>query len=301
MIPCRSNWQLFKRNINLVDFAITHGYLVNKKKSTKQSICLSDNNNDKIIVSRKNGIWIYFSVYDSDDNGTIVDFVKRRTQKNYAEIFSILSNWDGTSNKNSFVLHENPFYDQKRVQKIFENCTPIQEHQYLNQRGTTKELLISKRFQNTIYTDSFNNVVFPHYKNGNIAALELKNSAIHVFVKGSEKTFWQSNRFATDNHLLIAETAIDALSYQFLFLLKDAFYIAIAGSPSQVQIKYILQTISKFKQVTLIIDNDAGGDKIFNRLQKALLENKIRTKIYRHSPQKRGCDWNNVLMEKALI
>ena len=290
------DWQSFKRNINLIDFAKSEGYEVEKKKSTIHSVCLSHRNGDKIIVSKKNGIWVYFSVFDDSDNGTIIDFIQHKIQKSYTEIFNFLRNWKGFSGKNNYELEDTPPHDQIRIQRVFHKCILLRNHEYLNQRGLNKELLNSERFKGSIFRDRFDNVVFPHCKERKISALELKNSEIHVFVKGSEKTFWQSNRLENDDHLYIAETPIDALSYQALFSLKDAFYIATSGSPSKNQILSILKIINDFDKVTFIGDNDEGGDKLFNRLKKAIQENGMKSIIKRHSPEQYGYDWNDVLV-----
>ena len=246
-----SKWHIFKEEINLIDFACANGYAINKKKSTKHAACLAKGNEDRIIVSRKNGVWVYFSVYDTSDNGTIIDFVQNKLQKSYTAIFEMLENWKGASVTSHYQMPETPVYNQKRIQNIFEKCNSVEHHSYLKQRGIDKKLIVSERFENTIYRDNFNNVVFPQYKDEKIAALELKNKDIHVFVKGSEKTVWQSNRFKTDTHLYIAETPIDALSYQALFSIQNAFYIAISGSPSKSQLDYILDVMKDFQKVIL--------------------------------------------------
>jgi hypothetical protein len=300
MNPPVSKWQFFKQEINLIDFACANGYVINKKKSTRHSVCLAKGNEDKIIVSRKNGIWVYFSVYDSTDNGTIIDFVQNKLQKSYMAIFEMLENWQGTSSSKSYAVPETPVYNQNRVQKLFENCKPIEQHLYLSKRGIDKELLVSERFANTIYSDNFNNVVFPQYKDEAVSALELKNKQLHVFAKGSEKTVWQSNRFKTDTHLYIAETPIDALSYQALFSLSNAFYIATSGSPSKSQLDYIRNIIPDFEQTVCIVDNDTGGDRIFDRIEKMIGESEIGCRLNRHSPKKVNDDWNDVLQTKLI-
>ena len=142
----------------------------------------------------------------------------------------------------------------------------------------------------------FNNVVFPQYKDEKITALELKNKDIHVFVKGSEKTVWQSNRFETDTHLYIAETAIDALSHQALFSIQNAFYIATSGSPSKSQLNHILKIIADFEQTVLIVDNDTGGNRICDRIEEMIGKSEIDCRLNRHSPASNGADWNDMLL-----
>lgn len=67
----------FKR-LNLVDFAVSRGYKQDDVESSVNSAVLRQGD-DKVIVKRNdNGHWVYFSVRDDADHGSIVDFVKHR-------------------------------------------------------------------------------------------------------------------------------------------------------------------------------------------------------------------------------
>ena len=76
----------FKRNIDLRQFAATFGYRIDKRESWRGSAVLRKQA-DKIIVKRgSNGHYVYFSVRDSRDNGTIIDFVHYRKNLGLGEI-----------------------------------------------------------------------------------------------------------------------------------------------------------------------------------------------------------------------
>jgi uncharacterized protein YhdP len=75
----------FKRQINLADFSTTFGYSLDRKKSTRTSIAMKSSN-DKIIVSKKGGLWVYFSVTNDQDCGTIIDFIANRTQQSISDV-----------------------------------------------------------------------------------------------------------------------------------------------------------------------------------------------------------------------
>ena len=70
----------FKIQINLVDYAVSCGYEIDKKETSTNSVVLRRQiDGDKIIVKTdQGGHGVYFSVRDDNDNGTIIDFVKRR-------------------------------------------------------------------------------------------------------------------------------------------------------------------------------------------------------------------------------
>ncbi|CAN0593749.1 unnamed protein product, partial [Laminaria digitata] len=173
---------------------------------------------DKIIVSRQNAIWVYFSVYDDNDNGTIIDFIKNRKDQSYLEIAKELHHWSGETGvgkKIQYVSNSSEGqYAPLKIQGLFNRCTDLTSHTFLLRRGLNPSFLQSPRFSSRIFQDAFDNVVFPHFKQGTVRGLELRNEDMHLFVKGSEKTFWRSNVFEGDTRLFIAESPIDAMSYQ---------------------------------------------------------------------------------------
>ncbi len=286
----------FKRDINLSVFAAMFDYEIDRKKSTKTSIAMKSGN-DKVIISKKGGVWVYFSVFDDQDSGTIVDFVANRSNKSLPEIGQLLSQWSGLRAPTPAYQVENQAYDTERVQEIFSKCRAVQSHAYLERRGLGSKLLSSDRFAGRIFTDRFNNAVFPHYRNKTVCGLELKNAERGLLVRGSQKTFWRSNSKATDTTVVVTEAVIDALSYQKLFQLKNAMYLATGGGVSQRQCQLLsdLLTATQFKKVVVATDNDQGGDRIAERVLQAIEQAQFGGKISRHRPLHAGTDWNDAL------
>ena len=68
----------FKTEINLSQFAASRGYTLDKRESSRNSAVMRHADGDKIIIAREGQHWIYFSVSDDDDNGSVIDFVMRR-------------------------------------------------------------------------------------------------------------------------------------------------------------------------------------------------------------------------------
>ena len=76
-----------KSSINLTEYAASLGYLMDRRASSRNSVVMRHGNGDKIVIARGHDAhWIYFSVRDDTDNGTIVDFVQHR--KGCKEFFS---------------------------------------------------------------------------------------------------------------------------------------------------------------------------------------------------------------------
>src|SRR3989442_13200006 len=80
----------FKREIDLRQFAVTIGYEMDRRESWRGSTVLR-RGPDKIIVKRKgNGHYVFFSVKDDSDNGTLIDFLQRRQNLSLGAVRQIL-------------------------------------------------------------------------------------------------------------------------------------------------------------------------------------------------------------------
>jgi hypothetical protein len=70
-----SELDAFKREIDLRQFAASFGYEMDRRASWRGSTVLR-RGGDKIVVKRnRNGHYVFFSVRDESDHGTIVDFL----------------------------------------------------------------------------------------------------------------------------------------------------------------------------------------------------------------------------------
>ena len=73
-----SELDAFKREIDLRQFAVSLGYEIDRGESWRGSTVLR-RGADKIVVKRNgNGHYVFFSVRDDRDNGTVVDLLQRR-------------------------------------------------------------------------------------------------------------------------------------------------------------------------------------------------------------------------------
>jgi hypothetical protein len=73
-----SELDAFKQRIDLRQFAASLGYEMDRRESWRGSTVLR-RGADKIVVKRNgNGHYVFFSVRDDDDHGTLIDFLQRR-------------------------------------------------------------------------------------------------------------------------------------------------------------------------------------------------------------------------------
>ncbi|MGH1377126.1 MAG: toprim domain-containing protein [Alphaproteobacteria bacterium] len=301
-----SDWNRFKTEINLSEYAAYCGYEVDRKNSTKSSVKMK-NGSDIIIVSKKGNSWVYFSVVDDTDNGAIVNFIQNRTGKELKDIARELLAWLGEDapkvEAKDYVRDvEQQDYDPERIKRIFKGCHPMQYHTYLETRGIAKRIFNAPRFKNRLFFDRHKNAVFPHYNaQGDICGLELKNEEKAVFVRGSEKTFWRSHCQKGDDTLVISEAVIDALSYSMLFPSQTSVYAATGGGMSPEQgglLKSAVQGFKSIKTIIIAVDNDEGGDRLAAKIEAVIIESGFTGETLRHSPKAQGQDWNNILQER---
>jgi len=173
----------------------------------------------------------------------------------------------------------------------------MSESAYLASRGITKETLTSPRFHGRIYKDARNNVIFPHYHNG-IVGYELKNKGFTGFSPNGQKALWFSNMEKTDHTMIIAESAIDAISYSILHPdpSNQTCYVSIGGQMSPEARKLLHQTVKDFpgQHITLAFDNDPAGQTITQDVQTLLAD--TGKHITAHLPQNK--DFNDDLKQK---
>src|SRR6266699_4655916 len=85
--------ETFKREIDLRQFAVSLGYEIDRRESWSGSTVLR-RGADKIIVKRNgNGHYVFFSVRDDRDNGTVIDFLQRRQKLSLGAVRQILRPW----------------------------------------------------------------------------------------------------------------------------------------------------------------------------------------------------------------
>ena len=88
--------ETFKTSINLTAYAAGQGYQLDRKESSRSSVVMRHPDGDKIIIARnQSGHWVYFSVKDEADNGSIVDFIQNRTGQNLGQVRQALRAWRG--------------------------------------------------------------------------------------------------------------------------------------------------------------------------------------------------------------
>lgn len=296
----------FKTNINLSEYAASRGYLWDRLESSRNSVIMRQptNHGDKLIITRDmDNHWIYFNIKDSNDRGSIVDFIKTRDNKNLGQIRQELRPWVGehkpqiTRNAYQKEVVAVP-KDRAAVIQQFVNLSFLEDPSYLHERGIRQETLEHFRFAGMIKQDERKNIIFPHYDKQGLSGFEKKNRGFTGFSSGGDKAVWHSRITKADTTLVLGESAIDMLSYHQINPNPYARYVSLGGEWNDTQKNEILPSLlAKMPNGSTIVsafDKDAGGEK-FAQYVKEIAPAHLNV---RRSTPDIGNDWNEMLKHK---
>ena len=313
--------EAFKSRIDLRDYAADLGYAIDGRATSRNSAAMAHHDGDKIIVGMgADKHYVYFSVRDPADKGSIVDFDQRRHGGTLGDVRKRLRPYltGGASRPtpsperppacSSYGRLEPVVTDLDAVRREYEDARPVAgSHPYLtDRRGIPAELLASPRFAGRIRTDRRGNVLFPHWnEDKQLCGFEKKNEGFTGFASGGTKGLWCSTAHERDTRLVIAETAIDALSYAALFGHRDARFFSIAGQMNPRQpalLNRAIRAMPEGGRVVLAVDHDDGGSMIaeyiqpiFDHVHRVLGRGDLSLVI--DHPPTDGQDWNDVLRD----
>lgn len=292
----------FKRDIDLRQFAESLGYQIDQRESWRGSAVLR-RAADKIVVKRNgNGHYVFFSLRDDDDNGTVIDFVQRRQQLSLGAVRQVLRPWIGRSASAPQLPALQPAGpDRMRIEREYRRMTEAQRYLYLERdRCVPAALLSALRFRGRMRIDDRGNTVFPHFDSAGLCGYEIKNRGFTGFAAGGQKGLWCSHTRRDDRRLVLTESAIDALSYATLFpdSADRTRYASLGGRPSSRQMGLVQAVVVKLPEGAEIVaafDADEAGRWLTAAIGEAI--GKVRHQARVHLPATEGEDWNEVLLK----
>lgn len=290
----------FKR-MNFVEFVLTMGYKLDERESSVRSFVLRDGGGDKVIAkTNEGGHWVYFSVRDPADHGTLVDFVQRRTGEGLGHVKKRLRGHARQNPSLSYRPACKPSLTasvqgdegyRKKVAAVWKAARWEPEPAYLLGRGLTKETIAAVLFVDTFRQDKKGNILFPHHDRQGLCGYELRNTSLKTFGADTKKGLWYSKNCVSALSIVICESSIDCLSYHQLHG-GDAGYVSLGGAIGTRQRDLLTGLFIKAQRrsarVIVATDNDAAGEVYFEQLQ--LLS---PFALGRQTPS--GKDWNDDL------
>jgi hypothetical protein len=300
--------EAFKRDIDVRQFAASLGYEIDRRESWRGSTVMR-RGADKIVVKRnRNHHYVFFSVRDDTDNGTIIDFLQRRQKLSLGAVRQALRPWIGkpADAVPLFPGLEPTSKDRMQVENQYRRMTAVRRHPYLeHERCLPTVVLSSQRFAGRVRMDARGNAVFPHFDGEGLCGYEIKNTGFTGFAAGGAKGLWFSHTKPDDRRLVLSESAIDTLSHATLFpdAADQTRYASFGGKPNSKQPGLLKVTIAKLPEGSEIVaafDADGAGRRLVEMVRLAVAA--VATEMGRtdlifhvHLPPQEGEDWNQVL------
>jgi hypothetical protein len=305
-----SELDTFKTQIDLRLYAAAQGYQLDPRDSWRGSAVmrLGGPGGDKIIIKRNsNGHYVFFSVRDDADNGTIVDFIQKRQRLSLGGVRKELRPWIGRPPSPALPLFpamEKIGKDRRRVELEFAAMDPDVESPYLTvTRGLPKGLTLVPRFRGCARLDVKGNVAFPHFDEHGLSGFELKNRDFTGFAAGGEKGLWLSNEGPRDLRLVFCESAIECLSHATLFPDPTTRYASIGGKPNPRQPVLITAAVTRMpasSEVVAAMNADTDGRALAEVVRFAFEQAALPLTSFTVQEPIAHNDWNDQLRASGM-
>lgn len=296
----------FKMAINLTEVAASRGYELDRRESSQRSAVMRHPNGDKVVIARQEGSgdWIFFSVRDYQDNGSVIDFVQRRDGGTLGDVRKTLRAWLGDARPRPplphYVADLLPISrDRAAVLAAWEQASPCAGLPYLASRGITADLLALPRFAGRVRVDARRNALFPHYDREGLCGYEMKNQGFTSFAPQGVKGLWYSVAHTTDGELVLAESALDAYSYHALQGGQWTRYMSTGGSLNTQQpalLRGAMERLPAGAVVVLAFDHDEGGEALAEQVRAVAPAGREVRRVL--PPVGEGKDWNEALQRR---
>lgn len=277
-------------------------------------------NLDQVIVYKaSSGDYLYFNRADDRDKGSVIDFLKNRIE--HPRIAGVQAS-AGKSVWGSVIDNARRFLQvpatQRPVSPVLQQTmapvqrgdqyvpdfllktAPLTDTRYLNARGLTNETLTNDCFAGRILNHvhegtgkngqpyKFVNTAFPQLYKDKIVGLEIKAQGFRGQAADSlnSSALWLSGIGAKTNTLVVAESAIDALSHYQLKKPNNTLYASTSGQLTDNKVAEIRRLITNhnLKTVKAAFDNDVEGHVFDTRLITGLAHVSTPMRVERTLP-----------------
>ena len=269
----------FKTKIDFRAYAAGQGYQLDAKNSWRgTSVMRHPASDDKVIIKRGlDSHYIYFSVRDDRDNGSIIDFVQFRQRLSLGAVRKELRPWIGAPPIPVPAFPSLPKTEKDRVKVEMAYAAmqdTIDRHPYLErERALPNALLTRDRFAGRVRMDDRGNAIFPHFDAQGLSGYEIKNKGFTGYASGGSKALWLSHEMPKDNRFVVTESAIDALSHAVLFPDDHARYASMGGKPNPQQPELIRAPVARMpvgSEIVAAMDADADGAALAAVVRRAV-------------------------------
>ncbi|WP_130472530.1 DUF3991 and TOPRIM domain-containing protein [Candidatus Magnetaquicoccus inordinatus] len=289
----------FKTELHLAEVVAGYGYTLDKRESSRASLVMRRaSDGDKIVVATApDGHGVYFSVRDTGDNGSVIDFVMRRDGVSLGGARKVLRSWLAVPS--SFPTARRPFpipkpapmpRDQVALIAQWYRLIPYRGG-YLEGRGIMPNTVTA--FADHVRIDARGNVAFRHNDRSGVTGWELKNKGFTGFSSGGRKALFAcrigTTHPAPHPRIVIAESAIDVMSF-YQFNSAPGLFVSFAGALSPDQRTLLADVLTRYLDAEILAATDTDPDgEGFAAMIQSLRPDARRAR----SPE--GKDWNDAL------
>lgn len=310
-------FQKIKEQVELPQLLSHYGYTLKKGEDLGKGKWHVFEGDDTLVVFKgRGGDWMYFNAQDDRDKGSVIDWMKNRVHSGRISGITQPPNrnvWQAVNDHFRVYLNlpeaERPRLDLppiaqtapgEKFHSIYtKNCRPLENTGYLESRGITKSTLARPEFAGRILNQfhavqregmpakTFVNTAFPAYHEGQVVGLELKGEGFKGQAPESQfsRSLWLSKmpESGSATHLLVSESALDALSYAQLHPGDKALYASTAGTLTQNKIFELkrLLTEAGIPTIRVAFDNDTQGHHFDSRLLAGFAGSQNSMKVVR--------------------
>lgn len=324
MLDRENELDAFKRDIDLSVFSASHGFVLDKERTTRHCVMMR-RGGDKIAISNNGRHYVFWDVNDRKNNGTIVDLCQNLIEPgcSLGRVRQLCRPYLNTGyveavrreHAGRYATEIKPSQtDLLAVAVNYSRFVPIaQPHAFLcDKRGVPFELLQSDRLQGRLrHCPRRGSIVYPHYgcptgsgsEDRCLVGFEIHGEGgLKMYSKGGRKGLFSSKGYPGDTRLAVAESGLDALSYLALHDDGQTRVVSIGGKLNPTQPVLLESAFANLGQGQIIaaVDNDKAGDELCRELNELVKQSGNRELCFvDHRAPKRGADWNAVLMEQG--
>ena len=310
-------FQKIKEQVELPELLTHYGYNLKKGEELGKGKWHVFEGDDTLVVFKGRGNdWMYFNSHDDRDKGSVIDWMKNRV--NSGRIVGIAQQPDRNvwqTVNDHFRAYLNLPEDQRpklelppisqtapgeKFHSIYtKDCRPLENTAFLESRGITKSTIDNPQFAGRILNQlhtvqkegmpakTFVNTAFPAYHEGRVVGLELKGEGYKGQAPESEfsRSLWLSKlpEGRPAAHMVVAESALDALSYAQMHPGEKALYASTAGVLTQNKIFEMKRLMGeeRIPSIRAAFDNDTQGHHYDTRLLAGFASEQNSMKVVR--------------------
>ncbi|WP_095275056.1 toprim domain-containing protein [Helicobacter sp. 11S03491-1] len=289
----------------LHEILLHNGFKINRDKSSIRNPVV-ENENEKLVITKKGDNYLYFNVDGSNDRGNIINFCKNRN----INIKTLIDNYyNGNINDieipKYFINEEKE--EKRAVQEKYDALSNYnsQKNQFFLNKGIYDSTI--EPYKDSFKQDSYGNICFPHYKlieeqinQKTISYIKIcgytqrLSFPLYNDQKGNPrekplKHFHHGNKCLEIlninknpkeiKKIIFGESIVDILSlmqiYKDNYNPNETMLISTGGNFHQDGIKPTLNNlfeVCKEARITTCFDNDQNGLKYTDFIQKFVLE-----------------------------